>query len=56
LCGGGFARVISIVKRFFEKTNGNVKNNEWLCAGRKDNSIVCGVWFSATPRLTSRWT
>ncbi|MBC7919985.1 MAG: hypothetical protein H7Z75_02750 [Ferruginibacter sp.] len=46
--------VTSAVKRFFEKTDGNVKNNERLCAPRKDNSIVCGAWFPATPRLTSQ--
>ncbi|MEJ7698856.1 MAG: hypothetical protein WKF71_04305 [Pyrinomonadaceae bacterium] len=39
-----------------KKDRANVKNNEWLCAGRKDNSIVCGSWFPATPRLTLRWT
>jgi hypothetical protein len=48
------AHVISAVKRFFEKTIGYVKNNKWFCAGRKKHSAVCGVWFPATPRLTSQ--
>jgi hypothetical protein len=37
-----------------KKDRANAKNNEWLCARRKDNSIVGDAWFPATPRLTSQ--
>ena len=48
--------VISAVRRFFEKDKRNVKNNKWFCARRKIHSVVGGLRFIATPRLTSRWT
>ncbi len=39
-----------------KKDKRNGKNNKWFCAGRKRHSVVCGVWFPATPRLTIQWT
>jgi hypothetical protein len=50
------ARVNSALDASLKKDKRNVKNNKSFCAGRKRHSVVCGSWFPATPRLTSRWT